>query len=557
MTVLCDALPKSHPLTPTTQCNSSDSLRRSLDDGEFKQTSFGFGKTLGSDLHQSFGQVKARDLNNQIHLTYPLARFQFNCEKPRNRHALCQPQYSTKTRMNVTTRTSVESCGTQANPVFNPRAALGVLFLFVCIWGLRSLYTQPIEAGGDAIKKWIYVVNFWHGETNTLENHHTMRWAGQPSGGRCGDALATLLFLEPMMHRASTQFQPIAFGFAYLAASFWFVLAWSKQKRSATLVLSAVFLFFAYGAKAPYAYFMLGVLSFVLISGGLRAAVIWMAAFAFLFNVEAIVFNVISDRDLPLGRLSAILSTHNPDTGFNHSRYSEYFSMWMKISWFNQLISLLSMLPFAFFITTRKSKQLSPELLLLCSCLLSYHVLNTFLVVNFDTMMTPQPPEQKYLAITMPFACLASVLWIQRFLKASPQQWFETLLLIAAACLLVAHVLFDCGPRYWHNGIRYPSQTAMMFRINRHYQEGANWLEDGNLITTNYPDKVEALKVLLRPFLPSEADFIVEREDGQYLIRLADRPRKHDAQVSKYWFSQEEFLRIVPPAKADDESIAR
>ncbi len=480
----------------------------------------------------------------------------------------------------------------QAKTAVKPIAMLSVLLLFACIFGLRSMYTQPIEAGGDAIKKWTYVVKFWHDETSTLENHHTMRWAvnlpGVATVMAFGSkpivyyllpiaafsaglvlicliarrrlsltstfALALLVFLEPMMHRASTQFQPIAFGFAYLAASLWFALVWEKQKRSITLVLSAVFLFFAYGAKAPYAYFMPGVLLFVLRNGGLRATVIWTATFAFLFNVEAIIFNAISDRDLPLGRLSAILSTHNPETGFNHSRYSEYFTMWMKISWFNQLISLISVLPLAFPIAQRNSKGLSPELLLLCSSLLSYHVLNTCLVVNFDTMLTPQPPEQKYLAITMPFACLASVLWIQQFLKGRPRQRIDSLLLTTAFCVLVAHVMFDRGPRYWHNGIRYPSRTAMMFRINAHFKEGANWLEDGHLITTNYPDKVDALQVLLRPFLRSKSVFIVEREGGQYLLRLAYHPREPNSQVSKYWFSQAEFVRIVPPSNADDDS---
>lgn len=148
----------------------------------------------------------------------------------------------------------------QAKTAVKPIAMLSVLLLFACIFGLRSMYTQPIEAGGDAIKKWTYVVKFWHDETSTLENHHTMRWAvnlpGVATVMAFGSkpivyyllpiaafsaglvlicliarrrlsltstfALALLVFLEPMMHRASTQFQPIAFGFAYLAASLWF-----------------------------------------------------------------------------------------------------------------------------------------------------------------------------------------------------------------------------------------------------------------------------------------------------------------------------------------------
>jgi len=58
------------------------------------------------------------------------------------------------------------------------------------------MYTQPIEAGGDAIKKWVYVVNFWEKDTNTLENHHTMRWAVNLPGV----ALVTAMGSKPTMY---------------------------------------------------------------------------------------------------------------------------------------------------------------------------------------------------------------------------------------------------------------------------------------------------------------------------------------------------------------------
>ena len=269
--------------------------------------------------------------------------------------------------------------------------------------------------------------------------------------------------------------------------------------------------------------------------------------------MEALVFNTISDRDLPLGRLSAILSTHNPETGFNNSRYVEYFLMWTKVSWFNQIISILSLGPAILCVLNRKSRSLSPELILLCLCLASYHILNTFLVVNFETMMTPQPPEQKYLAVTMPFACLASVLWLHQLSETYRTPQVGYFLVAAAVVLLFAHVIFDKGPKYWHNGIRYPSRAGMIFEINSHYEEGAIWLKEGHSITTNYPDKVEALKVLLLPFLLEKSEFVVEHKDGQFFMRLAGLSNDPNPQVSKYWFSQADFARIVDPPIEENE----
>jgi hypothetical protein len=154
----------------------------------------------------------------------------------------------------------------------------------------------------------------------------------------------------------------------------------------------------------------------------------------------------------------------------------------------------------------------------------------------------------------MPFACLASIFWIHSIAKRCQTPQIDVAMAVASVGLLAIHFLFGVQPSYWHNGIRYPSRDATLYRINRHYQEGAEWLENGNLITTNYPDKVDALRVLLGPYLPKEKPIAVERRNGQFLMRLADQSQNQHRQVSQYWFSQREFIRIVDdPADFLDE----
>ncbi len=448
------------------------------------------------------------------------------------------------------------------------------------VWCARSAYTQPIETGGDAIKKWTYVSNFWDSNTKTLANHHTMRWAVNLPGvafkevfgdapavcyfwpltafsiayvflcliasdhlpRRLVVAFAILLFLEPMMHRGSSQFQPIAPGCAYISASFFFAIEWSHRHRAYALLMSVVFLFLAYGAKAPYGYFFPGLLLFVFKEGKLHDIVLAIVAFVFLFSVEVWVFNSISDRVLPLGRLSAILSTHNPETGFNDARYVDYFLMWFRISWFDQLITFVALAPFVYFRAKQRLAEVSPVVVLLCLGLCSYHVLNTFLVVNVETLMTPQPPKEKYLAITMPFALLASFFWVSHFCETWKDDVVARIVFAASFVLLVSHLALGIQPSYGHNSIKYPARNAFIYRVGAHYREGADWLKNGNSVTTNSHEKAEALRVLLRPYLKPDETFLVTPRESEFLLQLPAASRSGKPRVVRYWFSQYEFV---------------
>ena len=150
----------------------------------------------------------------------------------------------------------------------------------------------------------------------------------------------------------------------------------------------------------------------------------------------------------------------------------------------------------------------------------------------------------------MPSPCLATFLSIDTLVRGRHASVVHLVVMLMSGALLASHVFLDSQPSYWHNRIQYPARESMMYRINDHYREGAKWLKNGNMISTNYPNKVAALKVLLAPYLPVDAQIIVERKDDQFLMRLSSHAPTESTRVSKYWFSQSDFIRVVDPPAA-------
>ncbi len=460
-----------------------------------------------------------------------------------------------------------------------------IILLFSAVWLVRSIYTMPIEKGGDALKKWIYVCNFSDPSVSFLSDHHTMRWAVNlpgvafhrsfgdfPSsyylapitafsagfivlcalawsafGFRMVPAFAIALFLEPMMFRASSQFQPIVFGFVYASISVYFAMWWSTKRTGSLLFMSAAFLFLAYGSHESHILFLPGLLFFVYKVGTVRDSIFAILVFVALFTIEVLVFNLFSQQELPFGRLSAIAKTHALGGNGADNSYVDYFLMWLKVSWFNRLISLLAVVPFLWFCIFSKLNEIPKLLILLGGMIASFHFLNTFFIVDFRNMMTPQEPLQRYLAVTMPFACLAAfgcVHWLGSHFQRAWIGWCGS---FATGVLLASHVVFGVQPAYRHNGLHYPSQDAFLYRVNEHYQTGASWLRDGNFVSTNHLHNAKALKVLMRPYFDSNEVIQILKLENEFLLyvsRDSILDSSHVVDSKRIWtyrFSQHEF----------------
>jgi len=357
---------------------------------------------------------------------------------------------------------------------------------------------MPIESGGDAIIKLAYTANSGMPFRSLLNNHHTMRWGAnlpgiaihQIVGDRpstyqvctliafsLGFVLLTLasfhilnwkmvapfalaMFMEPMMFRASTQFQPMVFGFVYVAATVLLAAEWCEHGNLRYLFGMMFFAFLPYGAHEAYVYFIPGFLAFIWLKSGKMEVLFALLVLAMLFCIEVLFFNLVSESELLLGRISALPRTHTPGATYGGSAYIDYFLMWTEISWFDQFISICALIPFWYYCIQRRLSSVPPMLILLSSMLTSYHLFNTFLIADFNTFHTSQPPFPKYLAITMPFACLATFGWGAFFDSMLSKKTIGLVLSASITIILISHTMLGIQPEYKHNGLRYPSKEA-------------------------------------------------------------------------------------------------
>ena len=185
-----------------------------------------------------------------------------------------------------------------------PDLAIIVWLILASLW-VRRLTLWDIEGGGDAVRKWFFVKQWFY--ANSFEdiewNHHLARfginlWAfvaqalwgtspevyyvapvaaataavvftyklGQELAGRWAGLIAALwlLTLEPM-ERAGSQLLPEAFSAAYMAGALYFLLWYLRYRgdarvRLALLLVTGLFTFFGYLAKMQNLLFVPGML---------------------------------------------------------------------------------------------------------------------------------------------------------------------------------------------------------------------------------------------------------------------------------------------------------
>ncbi len=452
--------------------------------------------------------------------------------------------------------------------------------LFLVVLAARSLYTMPIEYGGDALKKWRYASNFDGRGAALLVDHHTMRWAvnlvGVVTHRTFGDwpssyyiaplamyalmftvlfgiattamprwmllPFAVCLFVEPMMFRASTQFQPIVFGAAYVALSYACLAKWLKTERLLFFVLSILFIFLAYGSKIPYGYFLPGLLLFLWSKKGILPVVSYVLFFAVLLGTEIFVFNLASDRFLLLGRASALVDTHTPGGGAWRFEYMDYFTMWKRMSWYNLLLAGTALLLSITFAVSRSDRKAPDALVAITWMSVSYVIINMTLIVNFESMLTPQGPMIKYLAVVTPFICFAACGWTAFFVDMARSEQFARVARVAvcsfAALLAFQHLHQGIAPSYAYNRLVYPKRHMFCYRVNDHYQKMAAWLEKGNCIYTKRPALARGLAVLTRPFVGKDRVVFYRMKTGKFVVHLKRVSRDEIQEAGWYNFSQ-------------------
>ncbi|MEP3480169.1 MAG: hypothetical protein ABJZ55_13035 [Fuerstiella sp.] len=356
---------------------------------------------------------------------------------------------------------------------------------------------------------------------------------------------AAVLFFEPMMFRASSQFQPIAFGFAYLICSYTCLDIWLASEKRLWFVLSAVFLFCAYGAKVPYLYFLPGLMLFLWQQKGTSAVVAYGVLLYGSFLVEWCVFNSLSEEPLLLGRVSALAHSHRPGTTAGAaSNYVQYFTMWTMLSPLNWVVTVIPLCFLGRIFRVESESGISRHTTAFSFMAASYILLNTFLIVDPMTMLTSQPPLVRYLAIIMPFLCFISCGCINELFSVTntptAKRWQARFLFAALLSPLITQFILGEGAKYWHNGITYPRPSAFAYRVDRHYQTAAEWLKAGNVIMTRSRINAEAIKTLLKAHVESDSISSTRIKHGHHKIWI-ERSIRETPQSKEYNFSQASF----------------
>ncbi len=347
------------------------------------------------------------------------------------------------------------------------------------LW-VRRLTLMDIEGGGDAVRKWFFVKQWSYANSfaDIEWNHHLARfgvniWAfivqklwgtsassyyiapmcaasagvafcyklGQELGGRYAGVLSALwlMTLEPM-ERLGSQLLPAAFSAAYVAGAAYFLLWYlryegDKRWRRVLLVVTALFLFFAYLSKMSNLLFVPGFLLALWFLGGNRRDLLIFAgillglylvetAWYSLFTEHATRFEIVTNSHRG-GTVKNI--THSVTRGGGHGRGArhvekvvDYVAVFWKLTeryrvlWesikFPLYLFLGSSLALAFFAGQRAAKAMA-------LVVFGYLFQATFAIRQFDPLKVWMSNEPRYFVVLCPLLLATDTAFVLVLLK--------------------------------------------------------------------------------------------------------------------------------------------
>lgn len=418
------------------------------------------------------------------------------------------------------------------------KTVLWFLGIVVAVFLLRSLYTVEPEMH-DARKKWLVATEL--AENNDLSvlvswDHHSSRWgvifpaalAIKLNGqnlisyqalvlGLFALVFATLmmsirqdirtsllfsfgvfLFYEPMFFRASTQMQPFVFGTFYILMSLLFLCRYLKTASMMVLGLSALFAFFAYGAKELYLFYVPGLMLILLWKSGFRACVyysLWLLGFLL---VETLVFNYLND-DLVFGRVEFLASGKHVakmtgDIAFASSSKdlaAYYFSLplpqrlveflfgkWLRMPLFDQVLVVVTSVYMLYLVFKRKLGELSNFSIGIIFLTISYSIFVSVVPLSIKPLIPLQPLWEKYLTPVVPFFVYIAFLMINHIvasLKPGATRNSVILINLFFGIVLVFSLAFRAPVSYVYKGQAYPAKDALFWKdkdLNRALESG-------------------------------------------------------------------------------------
>ena len=394
------------------------------------------------------------------------------------------------------------------------------MFLF------RSIWTAPIEFGGDAVRKFFFAAEIvrtgdW---TILLQNHHTMRWSillpqtfiTWVVGTRyevyyilpllsfalyfviilyaLKDHLNTsqkillgaLLFVDPLSFRDSSQLLTNGPGIFFAISACYMLSTYSSRGHLA--IVSAAFLFFcSYGAHATYVSFAVGgFIWLVFIQREWKPALIFAGTLIGLLIIECLYFNYLSDWDLTFGRIEALFFGKHlkgvPGVGRYTVTFSQLFTRWGQLPAINILLCMIFFISTLVFISLKKK----PVLPKFVSCAyvvgLCFALFVTFAVVSIDPLNPVQRLLPRYLTPFLPFLIIVSIYSISLITIPNRKVWDIRMEILAG---LLMFTILAVPQAFDHSGTRPIIKirpSAVFWIAEREYSNFADEYSKGSLI---------------------------------------------------------------------------
>jgi hypothetical protein len=374
--------------------------------------------------------------------------------------------------------------GTQRYTVF-------FIISLLLLIAFRLLYSTPIEFNDESIRKWeIGRIIFYDGSWNLLlENHHDLRWSiiipqiflaglSKFSYGTyfvtpivfysaftvlCAIffrreknwlLVSTLLIVavsfDPMGHAMASQLNSGAFGLFYSIVGFISALRYLRSNNIWYVVISGLFLFFAYGAHITYLIFGSGVFFLLIFQGRkLQGAIIFGLTMIFLFLVETAALSYLSQGELVGGRAEKLWDTKGRTNqlsiqwkGAETYELHHFFDRWRMLPKYNLLIAISFMFG-SFSLFNARVRNIMPYGVWQCwYAALIYVIVISVPIVDFNPIRLALDLHSRYLAPFFPLA-LVFVVWLASHMLGKLGSLNQTMIL--GALLATIGAIFSFG----------------------------------------------------------------------------------------------------------------
>jgi len=319
------------------------------------------------------------------------------------------------------------------------------LLVFSIALLIRFYLTYSIGNSGDEFERWYQSKRILQGIGMDRLDHHTLRWSinipilmfqwllgtkpviyylipasfgalaslfvfniSRSIAGLSAGFFSSFLFtVTPQISTSGTQLLPAIFSCAYLLGTVYFTLRFFENNKNSSLVFTTLFMFLAYGSKVPNLFFLPGLIVFIYWRANtLRPLFLFLSLLLLLFILETIGIALYSGEFVWMGRIHYLSQHMDVMQGEKYVyHFSDIWKRWLLLPGYWQYLLIGSLICGIFTLFSRHEEDKN-ILLLVFFMLLSFSFFTTLAITSIDPLRFVQPPINRYLTVTIPFAII-------------------------------------------------------------------------------------------------------------------------------------------------------